>query len=185
MKQKSHSRKSLSLLKEAEKQLKERIYELAVSIFGEPNKSSRNAAYLRFGKLNEFSVGVSGPKQGIYTNFVSGVKGGSLKLIEDQMGLTSSKEALKWASDWLGGNSLVVERQIIEKAQESKKSIWTPIVPVPNSSENPDIANNKYLSFMLNDGYKEVSRHAYRDEEGRLKGYVVRLEKEEPDGNKE
>lgn len=168
---------------EAESQLKERIYELATSIFGEPNKGSRNSAYLRFGELSEFSVGVRGKHHGIYTNFVTGVKGGPLKLIEDQTGLSSPKDSLKWASEWLGGNPLVIEQRIVEKQQQQEKtSTWIPIVPVPGEVESPSIAGDKYLNYMLKDGATEASRHAYRDEAGNLKGFVFRIEK--ADGSK-
>ncbi len=54
---------------------------------------------------------VSGNKQGQYYNFESGVGGSPLKLIEEQQGLASFKDTIKWASDWLGDNPLVVERR--------------------------------------------------------------------------
>jgi ATP-dependent exoDNAse (exonuclease V) alpha subunit len=164
---------------EAESQLKERIVELATSILGEPDKGSRNTPFLRFGKDGKFAVGVRGEKQGTYINFTTWAKGGTIRLIEDQKGL-SAKEALAWARDWLGGKQVVVEHRIVAKPldqQEPKEATWKPIVPVPNEVKNPDIANNKYLNYMMKDGSKEISRHAYRDEEGNLKGYVVRLEK--------
>ena len=172
---------------EVDKQLKERIYELATSIFGEPNKGSRNSAYLRFGELGEFSVGFRGKHQGIYTNFVTGVKGGPLKLIEDQMGLSSSKEALTKAREWLGGHGGVVEHQTVRKVgkehQEAPKLEWKPIVPVPNTVKDPDLTG-KYLNYMLKDGWQETGRYAYRDATGNLKGYVIRLEKERGEGKK-
>jgi ATP-dependent exoDNAse (exonuclease V) alpha subunit len=164
---------------EAERQLKERIVELATSILGEPDKGSRNTPFLRFGKDGKFAVGVRGEKQGIYINFTTWVKGGAIRLIEDQKGL-SAKEALAWAKEWLGGNQVIVESRIVAKPldqQEPTEANWKPIVPVPKEVKDPDIANNKYLNYMLKDGSKEISRHAYRDENGNLKGYVVRLEK--------
>jgi Ti-type conjugative transfer relaxase TraA len=172
---------------EVDKQLKERIYELATSIFGEPNRGSRNSAYLRFGGADKFSVGVRGKHHGIYTNFVTGVKGGPLKLIEDQMGYSSFKEALGWAREWLGGHCNTVEHQVVRKAgkeqQEAPKLEWKPIVPVPNGVKGPDLTN-KYLNYMLKDGWHETGRYAYRDAQGSLKGYVVRVERERGDGKK-
>jgi|GEM_PF-985597 len=167
---------------EVDRQLKERIYELATSILGEPKKGSRNSAYLRFGELSEFSVGVRGKHHGIYTNFVTGVKGGPLKLIEDQMGLSSSKEALARAREWLGGYGSTVEHQIVRKAkkeQQEEKLKWQPIVPVPNGVKGPDLTN-KYFSYLFEDGSQETARHAYQDAQGRLLGYVVRLERPNP-----
>jgi len=168
---------------EVDKQLKEKIFELATSILGKPLKNS-GRDYVEFkSPVGKVSVAMRGAKVGVYTNFRSGVKGGPLKLIEDQMGLASTRDALKWASEWLGGNPLVIEHRVVEKQQnEAKFSTWTPITPVPKEAVSPDIEGNKYLNYMLKDGNKEVSRHAYRDEQGNLKGYVFRIEK--ADGSK-
>jgi len=166
---------------EVDRQLKERIYELATSIFGEPNKGSRNSAYLRFGKADKFSVGVRGKHHGIYTNFVTNISGGPLKLIQDQMGYSSSKEALAWARNWLGGQEVTARPLILKREEkyDDKKLDWKPIVPVPKNVPGPDVG--KCLYYMLKEGYQEVVRHVYRDEQGNLKGYVVRLEKRDGD----
>lgn len=165
--------------KEVERQLKDRIYELATSILGYPNKGSERTNFLRFGKKGEISVGIRGDHLGVYTNFEKNVngsplKGGPLKLIEDQMGLSSFQETLRWASEWLGVQDLT--RQVEQK----KPSTWVPMVPVPDYVAEPDIAHNSYLNRILNGGNTEVSRHAYRDEQGNLKGYVFRFEKPNP-----
>lgn len=164
---------------EVEDQLRERIVQLAEELLGKP--TSRSGDKLRFGKRGSVSVFISGDKQGVYANFESGVKGGPLKLIEEQQGFSSSLEALKWGSQWLGGASFTVEQRAVEKPT-SKPSAWKPVIPVPQSAENPEIKENKYLNYMLKDGAREVSRHAYRDEHGNLKGYVFRIEK--ADGSK-
>jgi len=174
-------------IEEINKQLTERIYELATFILGEPLRGNRKSSFLEFKKEHKVSVGIRGAKQGAFMNFVTNVKGGPLKLIEDQMGLASFKDALKWASDWLGGNPLVVEHRIVEKQQaEEKSSTWEPIVPIPKHVPTPDIVGNKYLNIMLKDESKATSLHPYRDEQGNLLGYVVRLEKPpviQPDGS--
>jgi hypothetical protein len=69
---------------------------------------------------------------------------------------------------------------VVEKS--SSKPSWRPIIPVPASAGYPEISENKYLNYMLKNGAREVSRHAYRDEQGNLKGYVFRIEK--ADGSK-
>jgi len=165
--------------KEIERQLKDRIYELAASILGYPNKGSERTNFLRFGKKGEISIGIRGNHLGVYTNFEKNVngsplKGGPLKLIEDQMGLSSFQETLRWASEWLGVQDFT--RQVEQK----KPSTWVPMVPVPDYVAEPDITNNSYLNRILNGGNTEVSRHAYRDEQGNLKGYVFRFEKPNP-----
>lgn len=169
---------------EVDKQLKERMYELATEVLGNP--TSRTSTQLRFGKKGSICVFTNGPKQGLYANHETGVYGGPLKLIEEQAGLSSSKDSLKWASEWLGGNPLVIEQRVVEKQRaEIKVSKWTPITPIPKAEENPDIEGNKYLNYRLKDGYTEVARYAYRDEQGNLKGYVFRFEKpnaEDPNG---
>jgi hypothetical protein len=166
-----------------DQQLKSRIFELSTHLIGNP--TSRTSNQLRFGRKGSICVFTNGPKQGLYANHESGVYGGPLKMIEDQAGLTSAKEARDWATDWLGGKALVVEQRIIEKAPEVKQSkwTWTPITPVPKGLKNPDIEGNEYLNCKLEDGSKVDAQYAYRDEDSKLLGYVVRLVK--PDGSKE
>ena len=178
---KTFTREKLLSFKEVESQLKEKIVDLAKDLLGNP--ASRTSTQLRFGKKGYVCVFTNGPKQGLYANHESGVYGGPLKLIEDQLGFSSPKDSLKWASEWLGGNSLVIEHRLVEKQQlQEKLSTWTPIVPVPRQIEIPSVVSDPYLNYMLKDGNKEVSRHTYRDEQGNLKGYVLRIEKE--DGSK-
>ncbi len=166
---------------EVDKQLKERMFELATDVLGNP--ISRTSTQLRFGKKGSICVFTNGPKQGLYANHETGVYGGPLKLIEEQAGLSSARDSLKWASEWLGGNPLVIEQRVVEKQEkQSKFSTWTPITPVPKEVDAPNIEDNKYLNYMLKDGAIEASRHAYRDEQGNLKGYVFRIEK--ADGSK-
>ena len=166
---------------EVDKQLKERMFELATHVLGNP--TSRTSTQLRFGKKRSICVFTNGPKQGLYANHETGVYGGPLKLIEEQAGLSSAKDSLKWASEWLGGNPLVIEQRVVEKQQnEAKFSTWTPITPVPKEVGAPDVEGNKYLNYMLRDNAKVTHTHAYRDETGNLKGYVFRIEK--ADGSK-
>jgi hypothetical protein len=179
---KTASFKKSPSLAELETQLKDRIFELATQILGEPTNSSRNSDYLRFGKKGQISVGIKGKHLGVFTNFEKNVKGGPLRFIEDQLGLSSLKEALNWAIQWLESPVSQITTQKKEKLQNDKKYNWLPIVPVPNHVEDPDIVGNKYLKILLQDGDKEISRHAYRDEQGNLKGYVFRIER--PNGDK-
>ena len=167
--------------KELDEQLSERIYELATHILGKPTGKSRDN--IRFGKRGSVSVCISGQYKGTYTNFEATGKGlRPLEMIEEQMGF-STGDALEWAKNWLGGNPLVIEQRVVQNQhKEGKFSTWTPITPVPKETPHPDIEGNKYLNYMLKDGAKETHRHAYRDAEGNLKGYVFRIEKS--DGSK-
>lgn len=169
---------------EVNKQLSDRMYELATHILGKPTGKNRDG--LRFGRNGSMSVAIKGPNQGKHYSFETGMGGRPLDLIQQQMNL-EPRDALNWATDWLGGNSLVIEQRVVErgystdKASAHKQSTWTPIVPVPKGVDEPDISENKYLNYMLKDGNKETARYAYRDEQGNLKGYVFRLEKPNPD----
>src|SRR5690606_17006233 len=122
---------------EVDKQLKERMFELATHVLGNP--TSRTSNQLRFGRKGSICVFTNGPKQGLYANHETGVYGGPLKLIEEQAGLPSARDSLKWASEWLGGNPLVIEQRVVEKQQkEAGFSTWTPITPVPKEVAPPD-----------------------------------------------
>lgn len=160
---------------EVNQQLTERIYKLATDILGKPTSQKRD--HLRFGKNCSVSVFISGKRQGIYTNFeTTGKGGGPLKMIQEQMGL-SSRDALEWATDWLGGNPFVIERRAVQDQRQEAES-WKPITPVPNHVKGPE---DKLFNYLLKDGYREAARYAYRDEQERLLGYVVRFEKPNPE----
>jgi Ti-type conjugative transfer relaxase TraA len=174
--------------KEIEDRLRERIFDLATDIFGKP--TSQAGESIRFGKNGSVCIFIRGNKQGMYTNFETDGKGkGPLKMIEEQMRLSSPAEARKWAMDWLGRSFQLQESgaraDAYASAETGKQPVlkknttelkWRPIIPVPENVPAPDITGDKYLNGMLKGG-KEVSRHAYRDEQGNLKGYVVRIEK--------
>ncbi|MEI8295932.1 MAG: DUF6371 domain-containing protein, partial [Alphaproteobacteria bacterium] len=169
---------------EVEEQLKDRMEDLATAVV-EEKLTRRTSTQLRFGNNGSINIFTSGDKKGLYSNYEAGIHGGPLKLIEVHKGLSSRRDACIWASDWLGGDLRVIERPVVEKQQEKADgrplSTWTPIVPVPASVADPDIAGNKYLNVMLSDGGKETGRYAYRDINGNLKGYVVRIERPDPD----
>ena len=165
--------KNLPSLNEA---LKERMGDLSQSLLGDP--SSRSAFQYRYGRKGSLSVTVNGPQIGRYSNFETGTHGGPIKMIEEQLKL-DSKEAVTWAKEWLGQalTSIVTPSQKQVTGQE-KRANWTPILPIPNHLPNPDIQNNPYLSYMTKE--KQItSLYAYKDQEGQLLGYVVRIEDKE------
>jgi len=164
---------------EVNKQLSDRMYELATHILGKPTGKNRDG--LRFGRNGSMSVAVKGSNQGKHYSFETGMGGRPLDLIQQQMNL-EPKDALKWATDWLGGTSLVIEQRVVEKQEpEGNTSTWKSITPIPSDAKPLVIAGNKYFDYMLEDGNKETARYAYRDERGRLLGYVVRFEKPNPE----
>ncbi len=162
---------------ELEGLLKHDIGALAQELFAGEAIHSKTATQIRFGRKGSKSVHIAGSKQGLYADFEQGSFGGPLKLIQDRLGGTY-KEAVNWAQDWVGGTSrervwsdYQAYKATAEKAVEDKRYI--PIFPAPQ--EAVDIANNKFLNYQLRDS-QETGRYAYRDADGHLLGYVVRIE---------
>jgi ATP-dependent exoDNAse (exonuclease V) alpha subunit len=164
---------------EIQEALSARIQDLATDLLGNPTSRTRNQ--WRFGRKGSICVNVSGNHQGKYYNFETGTGGSVLNLIQEQQNLASFKDALAWASQWLGENPIVISRRVVEMKQAASESTWAPVFPVPATAPEPDVYS-KYLSYMLKEGGDEiksevVSRHAYRDEDGNLKGYVFRIQR--------
>jgi hypothetical protein len=171
-------------VKEIEDHLKDRMPELTRQVLGDPQHKTSHQ--WRYGRKGSLAVFVSGPKQGLFSNFETGVSGGPLTLIKEHQAL-STKDAIIWSKDWLGLSEnapLFKETSISTKAPSQKSSperSWTPVLPVPDQAPPPDIENNPYLSYMTkNRTAKGV--YAYKNESGQLMGYVMRLE--DKDGQK-
>lgn len=160
--------------------LKEKMSELSHEILGDP--TSRSSTQLRYGRKGSIAVLVNGPQKGLYSNFETGVHGGPLKMVEEQLKI-SPDEAKSWAKEWLGQahEKIFTHKEIIREGKETKESSWAPILPVPPHAEKPDIAKNPYLSYMMKD--REIkATYDYKNEQGQLLGCVVRLE--DKDGSK-
>jgi ATP-dependent exoDNAse (exonuclease V) alpha subunit len=159
------------------------IKDLALHFLGKP--SQQNAREWRYGKKGSLAIQVNGTKQGLYSNFETGISGNAITLISEQLGL-DKKEAFKWGVDWLGeSGSLTLtasssrhQRSTLALTQSlSSKTIesdtWKPVFPAPEAF--PDLKNTPQLRSMLK-GRHESERYAYKDAEGHILGYVVRLE---------
>lgn len=171
-------------LKDIENELKDKIVPLAHELFVGEKLHSKTNTQLRFGAKGSKCVIISGPKQGVYSDFETGEKGNAFKMIQDRLGL-SFKEALKWSQSWLGNPTNQELWQSYKTTQQpQQKSIdeyrHVPIFPAP--PEYVDIQNNKYLSAVLKDG-QETMRHPYKDADNNILGYVVRIENQQT-GNK-
>ncbi|MFN9001703.1 MAG: AAA family ATPase [Holosporales bacterium] len=172
--------KTLLSRKEMNEQLASKIDALCMGIFGKPK--SPTARQWRYGSKGSVCIFVSGPKQGLYTNFETGVSGPPLKIIEDHFQLTPNG-ALEWARGWLEQSHTLQHSNVVHRVSEKvKETKWTPVLPVPVSAGEPNIESNKYLSYMLNGGRKITSVYTYRDQKGQTLGYVVRIE--DKDGKK-
>lgn len=168
---------------QVKRELNERIESLAQTLLGEPkNHSSRE---YRYGNKGSVSVCIAGAKQGLYSNFETGSYGGGLKLIEESLNL-EYKQAYQWALDWLGLNQQreTAHTKSALKPKEAgqatfQKQDWTPIFPVPPSFDD-NRSFKQCLAYQLKKhGREEIARYAYRDTEGHLLGYTIRLENEE------
>lgn len=155
--------------------LKERMPDLVQDLLGNP--SSRSGIQWRFGRKGSISVTVNGSQKGLYSNFETGTHGGPLKMIEETFNV-SKDGALEWAKNWLGQTH---ERLPVYKQAPLKETKWTPVLPVPENTSRPEPQKDHYLSYMLKE--REIKTvFPYRNEEGQLLGYVVRLE--DKDGSK-
>jgi len=156
------------------RELTARMSSLTTALLGNPE--SKTSTQWRYGKKLNLLVHVGeGDRKGWYFDFETKASGDALELVKRQTGL-SGRDLTDWVKNFIGyeetGN------------KPFRKHSWTPIVPVPAEAGEPDIAGNKYLNGMLEDGGKETHRHAYRDEDGRLKGYVIRIERVDKDKSK-
>ncbi len=151
-------------------QLTMRITSLAVALLGNP--TSKRSTEWRWGKKGEVVVYVAGEKVGRFADFESGAGGDALEFVKYKTGYRG-KDLSDWVKNFIGYQPRIISKK--------EKETWVAFVPIPADVEVPDILENKYLNYMLRDGPKEVARYAYRDEQGRLKGYVFRLEWPNPD----
>ena len=159
-------------------ELQQKITSLASSLLGEPD--SHNAREWRYGQKGSISINVSGVKQGLYANFEAGSYGGPLKLIQDQLNLDHIA-AYKWALNWLGHSSKIQKTATIEKATAKANIVWTPVFPVPKEYHDPKLTDHSLSYQLIKNNRHEVARFAYKDLEGNLLGYTVRLENQKGD----
>ena len=140
----------------------ERIIE---KLFPEGAKTS-SAKEWRFGEKNQLSV----KRDGYFFDFETQEGGGLLKLIQKEMG-TDSRGAVSWVKDTLGGfptATSMTRRQEKVTTVPKKEDKWVSLRPDPTIPEPSRRASK--------DGFVEVSRYAYKDAEGNLLYYSVRME---------
>ena len=161
-----------------EDQLKANIEAVLYRLYPE-GPTSRNRTHYRFGNKGSISVAHSGPKAGSYRDFEQQTGGGLLKLIQRGMGLGPA-EAKTWAQNFLSTPSEVsippaFSRPVGEIKAEDTWVSMMPDATVPAPSL--DQLKGKKLAYYCN----EVMRHPYRDADGQLLYYVLRLQdKQDP-----
>ncbi len=152
-------------------QLKEQIDALLYRLFPE-GPTGRDAQGLRFGTKGSLAVACRGSRLGSFYDFEKGEGGGPLQLIEQTLNL-KAKEAREWAREFLGQPQQIKLPLPFDFKRTATKTRpeWTSLKPLV-SHPAPDL---KQLSKALDQAYKEVARHAYKDEKGELLFYVLRL----------
>ncbi|MBP6104189.1 MAG: AAA family ATPase [Gammaproteobacteria bacterium] len=157
--------------------LNQNITALAQDLLGDPTR--KTAREWRYGSQGGISIALAGTKQGCYANFETGSFGGPLKLIQDHQGV-DYPSALQWAGEWLGLQK-PIEIQTEKQSQKlSEPELWTPILPSKKHPLPESLKNEPALAYQFTrEKQSEVERYAYRDAEGHLLGYTVRLEDKE------
>lgn len=146
-----------------------------------PDQRPRKAGnYLRYGTKGSLSICLSGSKMGQWKDFEHDMSGGVLKLIQVKMGL-GKEEAKMWAEKM--GRYLQKPRFITAdyvKFSQEKEEAWISLKPTKDCMA-PLLKNCGKVGEGLSLSYNEAARHAYRDENGDVLYYVLRLQLKEGD----
>jgi hypothetical protein len=155
---------------ELEKKLLDNIENLLYRLFPD-GPSRRESGKLRYGKKGSLCVTISGSKAGCFYDFESQEGGGLLKLISKSQNC-SKEESKQWAKEFLDISHTIDVPQKYRTSQEKEirnESGWIAIQP--NNSNPP----KKLYKINLGKEYQETTRYSYRDSDGNLLFYVVRL----------
>ena len=132
-------------------------------LFPEGPKRSSSKEW-RFGEHGSLSV----KRDGYYCNHEQGTGGGVQQPVQERTG-ADAKGAFSWVKEVVEGRTSVCAERMPERHHPTKREReWIrlppdPRFPAPGPRETRD-------------GYREVSRHAYKDESGNLLYYAVRME---------
>jgi len=154
------------------------IDSIARDLLGSPvnRNQTRELKYGSKGGSLVVTVNRSSSGYGKWYDFQTGEGGDVLRLIQKVRGLTFP-EALDYARQRYGRSPPDPQPSHKKEAAEKIETIWTPLVPVPEDAPEMDL-RNRFLRPAL-EGKELVQKYVYRDQEGRLLGYVVRLEFED------
>ena len=155
-----------------EDQLKENIQSLLYRLFPE-GPTGRDRTHLRFGSKGSLSVVCAGNKIGQFYDFENQQGGGVFKLIQKELGLGPA-ESKEWAQKFVGGAPDIKVPKAFSKSvpASSKETEWESVKPDANipAPKLEELAGKKLHHY-----FEEVARHPYRDENGQLLYYVLRL----------
>ncbi|MBL4679482.1 MAG: AAA family ATPase [Pseudomonadales bacterium] len=142
-------------------QLKSNMAALTRQLLDKPSRTG--SMQWRFGNKGAISVYVHGDKKGLYSNFETGVMGGPLKMIEDQL-RCDHREAFRWACQWLQevppweDKQSYTHNKALKMVEINKQEVKeTPQQPAPNKGytwtqvpakgvKPPNLKTDKYLS---------------------------------------
>lgn len=160
-----------------EEHLKENIEPLLYRLFPE-GSTGRDKKGLRFGNKGSLSVVCTGSKAGTFFDFEKQEGGGLLQLIQRETG-SGRQEAQKWAREFLGvAQEIKVPKAFLKTPRQEKDGDWVSLKPDANvpAPKLEELSGKKLQHY-----YTEQTRHAYRDENGQLLYYVLRLrDKQDP-----
>lgn len=158
-----------------EQVLRENIDGLLSNLFPE-GPARRDKQGYRFGSKGSLSVACRGPKEGTFYNFETGEGGGLLKLIQVTMRV-NPEEAKAWAHNFLGNPGDVVPVFKTVKRESKADETWVSLQPEKDhpAPKLSSISNYIYQTF------DEVARYPYKDAQGNVLFYTLRLvEKNKP-----
>lgn len=161
-----------------EDQLKASIEPLLYKLYPE-GPTSKDRHNFRFRNKGSLSVAHSGTKAGQFYDFEQNHGGGLLKLIQIELGL-GKREARLWAEEFLGKIAhFDIPAGFLKRERDSKpEDVWVSLKP-PSDQPAPSLENIE--GRRLDKYFNEVCRHAYRDIDGEMLYYVLRLHsKSEP-----
>lgn len=167
--------------KDLEERLKAQLGALLSMLYPEgPTHQTRTA--LRFGRKGSLSIAAAGEKAGQFYDFENREGGGLLKLIQRELGL-GKVEARIWAQEFLGIADQIRIPLSFSKARLTlhRGDDWVSLRPDPIC---PAPALDQLKGKRVEESFKEVTRHAYRNENGQLLYYVLRLESRDEPGKK-
>ncbi|MDX8430212.1 MAG: AAA family ATPase (plasmid) [Candidatus Algichlamydia australiensis] len=157
--------------------LKENLDKLLYRLYpdGPTQKSQTN---YRFGAKGALSVVHSGEKAGQFYDFETQEGGGPLSLIQHAL-FIDKDEAKEWARAFLGVAETIqtpVNFQRATQKEREKNKNWVSLVPEEGVAA-PKL--NEIQNSKLHYYYEETARYPYKDENGRLLYYVLRLQDKE------
>ena len=163
--------KKENTLASIETRLKENFDHLAYKLFPE-GPTKRTNKELRFGAKGSLCLTCRGEKAGSFYDHENKEGGRPLRLIQYKLGC-NLKEAKTWAQDFLGQtkNMALPKQFSFKDHSQEKEASWISLKADP-SMLAPSF---EQLAPKLSLSYQEASRHAYKDAEGNLLFYVLRL----------